>query len=84
MGAVNAKIHHSLNSDIALIRSVAAYIINSGGKRLRPVTLLLAARALGGSGEKAITLAAVIGLCAAVDRAAGQAVVINEVIAPSS
>lgn len=60
MHAVNGRIQDSLESDIVLIRSLAAYIINSGGKRLRPVTLLLATRALDGDTDKAVNLAAVI------------------------
>jgi octaprenyl-diphosphate synthase len=36
-----------LRSDVALVNTVADYIVGAGGKRLRPVTLLLFARALG-------------------------------------
>lgn len=60
MQAVNRRIQESLESDIVLIRSLAAYIVNSGGKRLRPVTLLLGNRALNGPDDVAVNLAAVI------------------------
>jgi len=47
MRAVDAEIEARLTSDVALINTLGAYIIGSGGKRLRPMTLLLAARACG-------------------------------------
>ncbi|MCM5570748.1 polyprenyl synthetase family protein [Burkholderiaceae bacterium FT117] len=40
-------IRERLGSEVALINTVADYIIGAGGKRLRPVLLLLVARALG-------------------------------------
>ncbi|MFP3427777.1 polyprenyl synthetase family protein, partial [Pseudoalteromonas sp. SIMBA_162] len=40
--------------------TIGQYIIQSGGKRLRPVLVLLAARALGYQGEKHVHLAALI------------------------
>jgi octaprenyl-diphosphate synthase len=58
--AVNRLIIRELSSDVALINQIGAYIVNSGGKRLRPMLLLLAAKALGYEGENHITLAAVI------------------------
>ena len=42
---VNAVIRRHLESDIALIRTLGAYIVQSGGKRLRPLILLLSAKA---------------------------------------
>jgi len=45
---------------VVLINQISHYIINSGGKRLRPVLVLLAARALGYKGTHHIDLAAVI------------------------
>jgi len=57
--AVNREIMSNLSSDVALVNSVAHYIINSGGKRLRPLLVLLAARACGYQGDKHV-LAAVI------------------------
>ena len=42
---MNNEIQVQLNSDIGLINSISHYIINSGGKRLRPLIVLLAYRA---------------------------------------
>lgn len=60
MKAVNGCIEQHLDSDIALIRELGAYIVNSGGKRLRPVTLLLCAGTLDALNHDAILLASVI------------------------
>ena len=49
-----------LHSDVALISQMANYIINSGGKRLRPILAILCARACGYSGEKHFLVAAII------------------------
>ncbi len=45
--AVNTVIQHSLHSDVTLVNQVAHYIINSGGKRLRPILVLLSAGLFG-------------------------------------
>jgi octaprenyl-diphosphate synthase len=60
MTAVNRLIRDSLDSDVVLIRQIAEYIIGSGGKRLRPMLVLLAAKACGYEGSHHITLAAII------------------------
>ena len=60
MAAVDRVLRESLSSDVVLIRQVADYIIGSGGKRLRPALLLLAANACGYTGRDHHTLAAVI------------------------
>ena len=60
MAAVNETITRQLSSDVVLINQIGSYIINSGGKRLRPVLLLLCARALGYEGRAHIDLAAVV------------------------
>lgn len=60
MRAVDAVIRSRLHSDVVLVRQVAEYIIQSGGKRMRPALVLLAAGALGYQGEKHHELAAVI------------------------
>lgn len=60
MAAVDALIRRRLGSDVALINQVAEYIVGAGGKRLRPMLLLLAARACGHAGPDAHQLAAVI------------------------
>jgi octaprenyl-diphosphate synthase len=58
--AVDALIRRELHSDVALINQLAGYIIDGGGKRLRPVTTLLAARACGYSGDQHIAAAAIV------------------------
>ena len=58
--AVDREIDRRLNSDVALINQLGAYIIHSGGKRLRPLLVILAARALGYTGDKHVALAAII------------------------
>jgi len=65
MAAVDALIRRRLASDVVLINQVAEYIVGAGGKRLRPMLLLLANGALGGTsgrgiGEHAHQLAAVV------------------------
>ena len=60
MAAVDALIRRRLGSDVALVNQVAEHIIAAGGKRLRPMLLLLAARAFGHSGADAHQLAAVV------------------------
>jgi len=57
---VNLKIVEHLQSDVALVNSVSHYIVNSGGKRLRPLLMLLAARACGYQGDKHILAAVII------------------------
>ncbi len=60
LDALNAVIRHHLYSDVVLVRQVAEYLVHSGGKRLRPILLMLCSRALGYSGEHRHTLAAVV------------------------
>ncbi|GAB3685952.1 polyprenyl synthetase family protein [Salinisphaera aquimarina] len=60
MRAVDAIIRQRLNSDVVLINTLGEYIIASGGKRLRPALVLLAARASGYDGEQHHLLAAII------------------------
>jgi len=57
---VDQIIRTRLHSDVALINQLSHYIINSGGKRLRPLLVLLAARACRYQGRQHINLAAVI------------------------
>ena len=57
---VDALIRTRLDSDVALVRQVAEYLVASGGKRLRPALHLLASGALGFRGESRFELAAVI------------------------
>ncbi|WP_035059641.1 octaprenyl diphosphate synthase [Andreprevotia chitinilytica] len=60
MSAVDALIRERLYSDVALVRQVAEYIVSAGGKRLRPMMVLLSAEALGYRGGHHRELAAVI------------------------
>jgi len=60
MAAVDALIRRRLASDVALVNQIGEHIVAAGGKRLRPMLLLLAARALGHVGGDAHQLAAVI------------------------
>jgi len=60
LGAVDAFIRKRLSSDVALINELANHIVAGGGKRLRPLTVLLAARTAGYTGEEHIHLAAVV------------------------
>ncbi|QJQ94293.1 MULTISPECIES: octaprenyl diphosphate synthase [Halomonadaceae] len=58
--AVDRTIVTQLASRVPLVQSIAQYIIESGGKRLRPLLVLLAARSLGYQGDKHIILATLI------------------------
>lgn len=58
--AVDELISSSLESDVALVSQVSQYIVMSGGKRLRPLIVLLASRALGYDGDQHIRAAAII------------------------
>jgi len=60
MREVDRVIRESLHSDVVLIRQVSEYIINSGGKRLRPVLVLLSAGCFGYQGKAHYELAAVV------------------------
>lgn len=60
MDAVNALIRRRLHSEVVLINQLGHYIVSSGGKRLRPVLVLLCARACGYDREDHIQLAAII------------------------
>lgn len=60
MQHVDAVIRDRLHSDVALVKQVAEYIIQGGGKRLRPALVLLAAGAIGYQGSRHHELAAII------------------------
>jgi len=60
MQAVDEVIQSRLSSDVVLVNQLSHYIINSGGKRLRPILSLMATRAYGYEGDKHFTLAAII------------------------
>ncbi|NRD72594.1 octaprenyl diphosphate synthase [Shewanella sp. VB17] len=60
MQNVNKLIYKQLESDVALINQLGFYIINGGGKRMRPLLSILAARAVDYKGEAHLKLAAII------------------------
>jgi octaprenyl-diphosphate synthase len=60
LGAVDAVIRVRLKSEVDLVDQVAEHIIGGGGKRLRPLIVLLAARACGYAGSSHIDAAAFI------------------------
>lgn len=60
MAAVDRLITDSLASDVALVSQVSEYIVMSGGKRLRPMIVLLASRAFGYEGRMHFRAAAII------------------------
>jgi octaprenyl-diphosphate synthase len=60
MSRVDEVIRRRLDSEVVLVRTIGRYIIESGGKRLRPALVLLSARALGASGPACHEMAAVI------------------------
>jgi octaprenyl-diphosphate synthase len=60
MEAVNQLILQKLRSEVVLINQIGAYIVGGGGKRLRPMLVLLAARACNYQGAAHIDVAAII------------------------
>ena len=55
---LDQEIEKQLSSDIELINNISQYIVNSGGKRIRPLIVLLSARACGASDLERIVKAA--------------------------
>lgn len=60
MKAVDDVIQARLSSEVVLVNQLSHYIVNSGGKRLRPILSLMASRAYGYEGVHHHTLAAII------------------------
>lgn len=60
MQAVNNQIMQRLQSDVSLVNQLGFYIISGGGKRMRPMLTVLAARALNYQGDAHIKLASII------------------------
>ncbi|MCH7510193.1 MAG: octaprenyl diphosphate synthase [Proteobacteria bacterium] len=60
MAATDRLIREKLSTDVVLIDQVANYIINSGGKRLRPLVVVAAGRACGCPPERQVAAAAII------------------------
>ncbi|RYV00594.1 octaprenyl diphosphate synthase [Shewanella sp. OPT22] len=60
MQNVNQLIYKQLESDVALINQLGFYIVNSGGKRLRPLLSVLAAKSVDYKGSDHLKLAAIV------------------------
>ncbi|WP_283711246.1 octaprenyl diphosphate synthase [Pseudoalteromonas prydzensis] len=60
MNDVNQLIYAQMRSDVALVNQLGLYIVNSGGKRVRPMLAILAAKALGYEGKEHVTLATIV------------------------
>jgi octaprenyl-diphosphate synthase len=58
--SVDKTIVDRLASDVGLVNQISQYIVGGGGKRLRPLSVVLAARACGHSGDKHVPAAAII------------------------
>ncbi|WP_444936711.1 octaprenyl diphosphate synthase [Microbulbifer sp. JMSA004] len=58
--AVNQHILDQLHSDVPLVENIGHYLVEAGGKRLRPLLVLLCAKACGYQGEDHIDLATII------------------------
>ena len=60
MREVDAVIRRRLTSDVALVNQIGEYIIGAGGKRMRPMLVIMFARALGFRGAEQHELAATV------------------------
>jgi octaprenyl-diphosphate synthase len=60
MQEVDAVIQRRLASSVALVNQIATYIVSAGGKRMRPMLVLLFSRALGFTGSERFELAATV------------------------
>ncbi len=57
---VEDQVRKNLDSSVALVNTVAAHILSSGGKRIRPLLLLLSARLCGYSGQEDLLLGSLV------------------------
>ena len=62
LAAIEAEIARELNSSVDLIREMGEFIAGAGGKRLRPILLVMAARLAGYRGPRAIRMGCVVEL----------------------
>lgn len=62
LNRVENQIHEDLKSDVPLIDTISTYLFNSGGKRFRPLLLILTSQLTGYHGDKQIGLASVVEL----------------------
>jgi octaprenyl-diphosphate synthase len=61
--AVERELDKNIQSEIALVPTMGRYILNSGGKRFRPLLLILSARLCGYKGKGHIQLACIFSHC---------------------
>ena len=57
---VERQFEDNLRSDVSLIPTIGRYILESGGKRVRPLLLLLSSRLCGYRGTRCIPLASIV------------------------
>lgn len=57
---VESQFQENLRSDVTLIPTVGRYVLASGGKRIRPLLVLLSARLCGYRGDRSIPLASIV------------------------
>ncbi len=62
MHQVDTILHETISSHLSLVTELGQHLIDSGGKRLRPLVVLLSARALGYQGTQHLQLAAIMEL----------------------
>ena len=60
MALVERQFKHDLDSEVLLIRKVGEYVLASGGKRMRPMLVLLSSRLAGYAGDQHIGVASVV------------------------
>jgi octaprenyl-diphosphate synthase len=60
LAAVEREFSKQSNSDVTVVQDIAEYLLAGGGKRIRPLLLLLSSKALGFSGDSRIRLGAVV------------------------
>lgn len=60
LGLVEAEIARRMESSVGMIPDLAGYLVEAGGKRLRPLITLAAAQACGGGGDAAVKLATAV------------------------
>jgi octaprenyl-diphosphate synthase len=60
LAAADRRVREELTSDVALINQLGEYLVAAGGKRLRPLVVLLSARACGAKDRRHVELAAII------------------------
>lgn len=60
LAAVEDQIRQNLDSKVALVNTVSAHILSSGGKRIRPLLLIMCARLAGYTGRDHVRLASLV------------------------